>query len=151
MATRKRTANSTRIAPAIESPVVKAPRAPRERPCECQCGQMTDGGTWKPGHDATHKSKLLRAYDAGNESAGSELVERGWYTSDRLVARGQKADSSDAAKAERMLAKADKLAERIDDLNQRRDALLAERKALLAETTEPDQAETTGPVEEVTS
>ena len=135
----------TPIEQVIETPVEEIPAAkgPQPKVCACGCGLMTKGGTWVVGHDAVYKGRLLRAYDAGDESAASELVNRGWTTPARIAARGQRTDSSDAAKAARLLAKADRLAEQIDDLNRRRDAILAERKVLLGTPAEPDQAEPT--------
>ena len=161
MATRKRTATVTEtpieqvvetpVEEVVESPVeTPAPKAPPLKVCACGCGTPTKG-TWAPGHDARHHSALNRRFDQGDAGAGTELIERGWATAESLATRGQKADSSDQAKAARLLAKADRLSEQMDELNHRRDALLAERKALLGTPAEPDQAEPAGPVEEVTS
>lgn len=36
----------------------KAAKAPKGKPCACECGGMTHGGTWLPGHDAKHASKM---------------------------------------------------------------------------------------------
>ena len=99
--------------------------------CGCGCGAMTRGGTFVIGHDMRKKSSLLKAFDAGDEAAGRELVERGWRTEESLAAR--KVDGPAARKAasaqERRAAKIAKLLDHIAALVDERDALLAEAEA----------------------
>lgn len=46
----------------------------------CQhCGLPTRGGKFLPGHDATLKGQLKRAAEEGSQTAGIELVLRGWW------------------------------------------------------------------------
>jgi len=33
--------------------------------CKCGCGEMTKGGTYRPGHDAKHMSAVLKAARVG--------------------------------------------------------------------------------------
>jgi hypothetical protein len=37
------------------------------RPCECECGGMTKGGRFQPGHDAKLASQLLAEARAAEE------------------------------------------------------------------------------------
>jgi hypothetical protein len=46
------------------------------RACACGCGEMTNGGLFRPGHDAKLRSRLLKAIDAGDEDALAELMAR---------------------------------------------------------------------------
>ena len=99
--------------------------------CGCGCGQMTRGGRFAIGHDMRAKSRLLTAFDAGDEAAGAELVERGWRSEAALAARridGPKARKVASAQ-ERRAAKIAKLLDRIAALVDERDALLAEAEA----------------------
>lgn len=96
---------------------------PRE--CECSCGQMSKGGRFIAGHDMKLKSALLVAFDAGDEAAGAELVERGWRTEADLAARrvdGPKARQAASAEAKR--------AAKVERLDAKIEALTAERAAL---------------------
>lgn len=50
-----------------------------EKPkCACGCGDRTGGGTYLPGHDAKHKSSLVKEAMAGNEEAEATLASKGW-------------------------------------------------------------------------
>lgn len=50
------------------------------KPCVCKCGGETKGGSFLPGHDAKHKSNLIKeALAGGNPEAEQELHDRGWY------------------------------------------------------------------------
>jgi hypothetical protein len=46
---------------------------PRE--CACGCGELTGGGTFRPGHDARFKGNMLRLIREGGE-AGEEALDR---------------------------------------------------------------------------
>lgn len=47
--------------------------------CVCGCGGTTKGGKFLPGHDARHKSNLIKEVLADeSEAALAELTERGW-------------------------------------------------------------------------
>lgn len=84
------------------------------QPCGCGCGGTTGGGRYLPGHDAKHKSALIKAALAGENSgdqaefmlgmsAYAELEERGWLRfldKAREVAARPKADPK-VARAER--------------------------------------------------
>lgn len=47
--------------------------------CACGCGEMTGGGTFRPGHDARHKGNLLRRIDEGGEDGEAALEELAKY------------------------------------------------------------------------
>lgn len=55
---------------------VKAPKV--GKPCACGCGETTKGGEFCMGHDARHKSALIREAKADNMDAVRELERRGW-------------------------------------------------------------------------
>lgn len=55
----------------------KKSATPRE--CACGCGEMTGGGTFRPGHDARHKGNLLRAIRAGGDEGTAALTELAKY------------------------------------------------------------------------
>jgi hypothetical protein len=61
---------------------VTAPKGSTPRPCECECGELTSGGLWLPGHDARRKSRLYAAIRSGIpgeiEIAKAELTRREW-------------------------------------------------------------------------
>ena len=44
--------------------------------CGCGCGDLTRGGDFLPGHDARYRGRMLKAIDAGDESAIGALVAR---------------------------------------------------------------------------
>jgi len=48
--------------------------------CQCRCGgeTKTDTARFIVGHDAKHKSALIRKALEGDEAANTELAERGW-------------------------------------------------------------------------
>ena len=122
-------ARRTKTADPVEE---KKPKGRKAKPArECGCGAMTRGGEWAIGHDMRAKSRLLKAFDAGDEAAGAELVERGWRTEAALAAR--KVDGPKARKVasaqERRAAKIAKLLDRIAALVDERDALLAEAES----------------------
>jgi hypothetical protein len=56
--------------------------ASRTRPCTCECGEMTGGGRFLPGHDSRLKSRLVQAArtKTGDEklAAQERLNELGW-------------------------------------------------------------------------
>ena len=122
-------ARKTVVEPIEETKLKSRKVEPKE--CGCGCGAMTKGGEWAIGHDMRAKSRLLTAFDAGDEAAGAELVERGWRSEADLAAR--KLDGPSARKVasaqERRAAKVAKLLDRIAALVDERDALLAEAEA----------------------
>ncbi len=81
--------------PAVEIPRVKrAGYVSRKTPgvCGCGCGGETSGGKFQPGHDMRLKSRLLRRVDEMvDEDAGTELVERGWFTAPAMEERIERA------------------------------------------------------------
>jgi hypothetical protein len=95
-------------------PAGKAKAEPRE--CECGCGEMTNGGLFRPGHDAKLRSRLLKAIDAGDEDALAELIARPTLLHgateadlrDRLGSETRKQDAQVARQVERDAAKAEK-------------------------------------------
>lgn len=117
--------------PVVEETKSKGRKVEPARECACGCRSMTKGGEWVIGHDMKRKSSLLAAFDAGDEAAGAELVERGWRTEAALAAR--RIDGPAARKVasvqERRAAKIAKLLDRIAALVDERDALLAEAEA----------------------
>lgn len=120
-------ARRTRSTDPIEETKPKG-RKVEPKECGCGCGAMTKGGAFVIGHDMKRKSALLTAFDAGDEAAGAELVERGWRTEADLAARkldGPAARTAASAEA-RKAAKVAKLDARIA-------ALTAERAALVGE------------------
>lgn len=46
--------------------------------CRCGCGETTKGGDFCMGHDARHKSNLIREAKADSADALAELEQRGW-------------------------------------------------------------------------
>ena len=52
----------------------KAKAEPKE--CGCGCGELTRGGDFLPGHDARFRGQMLKAIDAGDESAITKLLAR---------------------------------------------------------------------------
>ena len=87
----------------VETVEVKAPAEPKL--CGCGCGQAVVGKKtrYAVGHDMRAKSQLLARFDAGDRTAGEELVERGWRTWDQLNGRGEK--PAKASPEERQRAK----------------------------------------------
>lgn len=75
-----KTAKTSKKAPAKKAPAKKA--APTPKVCGCGCGGMTKGGTYIIGHDAKHKSALVKAVLSGTKAeaakASKVLDERGW-------------------------------------------------------------------------
>jgi hypothetical protein len=41
--------------------IAAKPKRGEPRPCECECGALTKGGRFRPGHDAKLASRLLAA------------------------------------------------------------------------------------------
>jgi hypothetical protein len=79
------------VAADLGRPRARRPRKAREpRPTEgkCICGGAnakcaagplaTKGGKFAPGHDASLKSQLKKAVEAGDESARAKMIELGW-------------------------------------------------------------------------
>ena len=52
----------------------KTKAEPKE--CGCGCGELTRGGDFLPGHDARFRGQMLKAIDAGDESAIAALLAR---------------------------------------------------------------------------
>jgi hypothetical protein len=52
----------------------KTKAEPKE--CGCGCGELTRGGDFLPGHDARFRGQMLKAIDAGDESAIAKLLAR---------------------------------------------------------------------------
>lgn len=51
------------------------------RICVCGCGEPTKGGEFRMGHDARHKSALIKeALAGGNDDALAEIERRGWLS-----------------------------------------------------------------------
>jgi hypothetical protein len=76
------------------------------RECECGCGVGVTR-RFLPGHDQRLKGVLRRAFDAGDQDAGTKLIDMGWNTREQLDERVAKAE----AKAEAKAAKQAKVAE----------------------------------------
>ncbi len=95
MATRRKGSNG--IAPVIEAPKGKAPRKINHKPCACGCGILTEGGDFRPGHDARLKGRLLAEARSGDSGARSQLIRRGWATNERIDAQSAKASAADVA------------------------------------------------------
>lgn len=59
--------------------------------CECGCGEITNGGRFRPGHDAKLKSRLIKEALAGGKRAVAKLEALGWTrfleTKRRLLAQ----------------------------------------------------------------
>ncbi|MDP9363164.1 MAG: hypothetical protein M3Q10_02835 [Chloroflexota bacterium] len=72
-------------------------RAKEPRSCACQCGGLTGGGDFLPGHDQRHRGNLARKARAGDLAAKDELARRGWDYAENLV----KGKLSDEQKAEK--------------------------------------------------
>ena len=120
-------ARRTTIADPIEETKPKGRKAePRE--CGCSCGQMTKGGAFVIGHDMKLKSRLLAAFDAGDEAAGAELVERRWRTEASLAAR-----KLDGPAARKEASAEDRKAAKVAKLDAKIAALTTERAALVGE------------------
>ena len=130
----RRTRTADPIVEAIK-PVEEAKRKVEPRECGCGCGAMTKGGGFVIGHDMKKKSALLVAFDAGDVSAGAELVERGWRTEAALAAR-----RVDGPKARKVVSAQERRAAKIAKLLDRIAALVDERDALLAETETEGEA-----------
>jgi hypothetical protein len=83
------------------------------RLCACGCKEETRGGEFRMGHDARHKSNLIKEALAGNDEALAEIERRGWLSfldKAREIAarpvtpkaeRKAKEDEDDEAKAQR--------------------------------------------------
>ncbi len=94
MARRK---GSNGIAPVIEAPKGKAPRKINHKPCACGCGILTEGGDFRPGHDARLKGRLLAEARSGDGEARSQLIRRGWASEESIDAQPAKASAADVA------------------------------------------------------
>jgi hypothetical protein len=60
--------------------VIAPPRRTADRTlhgCSCGCGQLV-ARRYAPGHDARHRSALLRRMRAGDAAALQQLTELGW-------------------------------------------------------------------------
>ena len=58
-----------------------------DEPCLCGCNRYPKRGVWWPGHDSTHKSRLMnRVRYYADWDAADELVRHGWLDSMAAVA-----------------------------------------------------------------
>ncbi len=99
-----------------------------DRFCECGCNTVVGKkARFTPGHDMRLKSALLTRYDAGDQSAGKELVERGWRTEADLATRSANGKATEEQKAEckraRVRAKLDRAREQVAALERELAAL----------------------------
>jgi hypothetical protein len=46
--------------------------------CACGCNQQTTGSRYRQGHDAKHKSNLIKAALGGSKRAANKLEQLGW-------------------------------------------------------------------------
>jgi hypothetical protein len=87
----------------VEKVVAKQRKAQEKReakrangnPCQCECGGKTGGGRYLPGHDAKHKSALVKLALGGDQEAVELLGNKGWtrfLDKAREVAARPKAD-----------------------------------------------------------
>src|ERR1700742_5217582 len=54
-------------------------KSEKETPqCECGCGETTNGGRFRPGHDAKLKSQLIKEALGGSKRAATKLEALGW-------------------------------------------------------------------------
>lgn len=77
--------------------------------CECGCGEITNGGRFRPGHDAKLKSRLIKEALAGGKRAAAKLEALGWTrfleTKRRLLAQKEaKAAKRKATAGEKVAA-----------------------------------------------
>ena len=111
----------------VERQVAKARKAQEKREakrangnsCECGCGGKTGGGRYLPGHDAKHKSALVKAALAGDQEATNLLEAKGWtrfLDKAREVAARPKADPR-VLRAERQQSDEERAKENIARLN----------------------------------
>jgi len=128
MARARKTVGTVAEAVPVVETAPKVRKAKPARECGCGCGAMTKGGEWAIGHDMRAKSRLLTAFDAGDEAAGAELVERGWRTEAALAAR-----RIDGPKARNEASAEDRKAARVAKLDAKIATLTAERAALVGE------------------
>src|SRR3712207_3036745 len=99
---------------AAKGSTAKAKAEPKE--CGCGCGELTRGGDFLPGHDARFQGQMLKAIDAGEESAIAALLARptllhGATEADlreRLGSETRKKEAQVTRGAEREAAKAEK-------------------------------------------
>lgn len=108
MAKRQQTASVEQTAPVVEGtqPAVEEQEFKR---CACGCGQIVNKKrSFAQGHDAKHRSNLLKFWDAGQGAMAEELVERGWSTWNELEARRAKAEAKADAKRVREAARSAK-------------------------------------------
>lgn len=66
------------LAKAKRTEQAKQERRAAGSPCQCGCDGTTAGGRYLPGHDARHKSQLIKAALAGSDDAAAQLKERNW-------------------------------------------------------------------------
>lgn len=102
----------------------KARKANEQTACACGCG-LIGHGTWRPGHDARAKSRLLAEARNGNADARRELIERGWATDDSIDnASGKRTDAERAERQRlRIAAKLDQARAAVADLEAQLDSL----------------------------
>jgi hypothetical protein len=92
------------VTPAVEPEVEVTPVEVEKdvKLCECGCGDAVSlKSRFRPGHDARHRGNLLRRFDAGEEAAAVELMNRGWATNDELEARHERSEAKAKAKLQR--------------------------------------------------
>lgn len=101
MAKRQQAAPAEQVEEVVEGTQPAAEEQEFKR-CACGCGVIVNKKrSFKPGHDAKLKGRLLLHFDMGQGAAGDELVERGWVTDEALEARREKAEAKAEAKEQR--------------------------------------------------
>lgn len=101
--------------------------------CTCGCGEMTNGGKFRPGHDARFKGNLLRAIRAGGDE-GTAALER--IKDFPTLYNYEKAQGEYGTEAKREEARKAKEAERLQAL---KDKKAAEAKADSSEEVEVEE------------
>lgn len=86
--------------------------------CACGCGETprNKSSRFCAGHDARYKQRLITEFDAGNDAAGRELVERGWQTQEVLDLRRAKINTGMHEKRDRLRIRVKRLDEQIAEL-----------------------------------
>jgi hypothetical protein len=95
-----RKASTSKATKATKAPAAKKTTAKKELPeCHCGCGQKVNSPkrTFRQGHDAKHKSALLKQAREGDKDAVKHLKEHGWDHLVNLNPKAKKATAKDAA------------------------------------------------------
>lgn len=114
----------------------RAPRKEKPKQCACQCGAITAGGDFLPGHDAKRKGQLLTAARAGNTEAAEELIRRRWATVESIHERKAKGGTTRDPKA-----RADALYAKYEEAMTTARAALADAQAAASEATEDNEVD----------